>query len=50
MTEILDLMRSGRLRVDVTEVFPLANAADAHRHLEQRASRGKLVLQVGGRG
>jgi NADPH:quinone reductase-like Zn-dependent oxidoreductase len=25
-------------------VFPLARAADAHRHLERRANRGKVLL------
>lgn len=45
--KILGWMTDGKLKVDVTEVFPLANAAAAHEHLEGRASRGKLLLQVG---
>jgi NADPH2:quinone reductase len=38
------LMREGRLRLHVGKTFPLAQAADAHRHLESRQSTGKLVL------
>jgi NADPH2:quinone reductase len=37
----------GELRVDVTEVMPLAQAARAHRLLEERRSTGKLLLAVG---
>ena len=38
------LMREGKLRLHVGRTFPLADAADAHRHLESRRSTGKLVL------
>jgi NADPH2:quinone reductase len=37
----------GDVRVDVTDVFPLDDAARAHRLLEDRASTGKLLLAVG---
>lgn len=36
---------AGELRVDVTRVFGLADAAEAHRLLESRASTGKLLLE-----
>ena len=36
---------AGELRVDVTRVFPFAEAAEAHRLLESRASTGKLLLE-----
>ena len=36
---------AGELRVEVTRLFGLAEAADAHRLLESRASTGKLLLQ-----
>ena len=39
-----DLMRTGRLRLHIGKTFPLAQAADAHRHLESRQSTGKLIL------
>src|SRR5215475_14488367 len=38
------LMREGRLKLHIGRTFPLAEAADAHRHLESRQSTGKLVL------
>jgi NADPH2:quinone reductase len=38
------LMREGRLKLHIGKTFPLAEAADAHRHLESRRSTGKLVL------
>jgi len=36
---------AGELRVEVTRVFGLDEAAEAHRLLESRASTGKLLLQ-----
>lgn len=38
------LMREGKLTLHVGRTFPLADAAEAHRHLESRQSTGKLVL------
>ena len=37
-------MLAGKLKLEVTETFPLAQAADAHRRLESRATTGKLLL------
>jgi NADPH2:quinone reductase len=39
---------SGRLAVTLDDVLPLGQAAEAHRLLESRATRGKLLLQVDG--
>ncbi len=39
-----DLADSGRLRVEVQRTFPLEQAAEAHRQLEDGHVRGKLVL------
>jgi len=36
----------GAVRVDVTDVLPLDQAAEAHRRIEARAVRGKLVLRA----
>lgn len=44
--QIFDWIADGRLRLCVSEVIPLADAAEAHRRLESRASRGKLLLGV----
>ena len=38
------LMREGRLKLHIGKIFPLAQAAEAHRHLESRESTGKLLL------
>jgi NADPH2:quinone reductase len=36
----------GGLRVRVDRVFPLEQASDAHRLMEQRGTLGKLLLEV----
>jgi zinc-binding alcohol dehydrogenase/oxidoreductase len=41
-----DLIRSGRARVHVDRVFPLAEAAAAHEHLEAGEQFGKVVLRI----
>jgi NADPH2:quinone reductase len=38
--------RAGKLAVAIDREFPLAAAAEAHRHLEGRGTRGKLLLRV----
>jgi NADPH2:quinone reductase len=42
--ELQDWVAAGWLRVIVGQAFPLADAAEAHRRLEQRQTRGKLIL------
>jgi len=37
---------AGRLEVALDRVFPLAQAADAHRYLEARQTKGKLLLRI----
>jgi len=37
-------LAAGRLKIDISKTFPLAEAAEAHRQLEGRASTGKLLL------
>ncbi|MFT4052050.1 MAG: NADP-dependent oxidoreductase [Microbacterium sp.] len=41
------LLESGAIQVYIDRVFPLAEAADAHRELERGHTRGKIVLSVG---
>jgi NADPH:quinone reductase-like Zn-dependent oxidoreductase len=38
------LAEEGKLRVEIDETFPLAQAAEAHRHLEAGRAKGKVVL------
>jgi NADPH2:quinone reductase len=43
-----ELIKSGRARVHVDRVYPLAEAAAAHVHLEAGAQFGKVVLRIPG--
>ncbi|MEO7272942.1 MAG: zinc-binding dehydrogenase, partial [Vicinamibacterales bacterium] len=44
--EVLALVGSGELKVQISQTYALADAAQAHRDLESRATTGKLVLRV----
>jgi NADPH2:quinone reductase len=44
---VLHELAAGRLRVPIDEVLGLEGAAEAHRRIEERRVRGKLVLEVG---
>jgi len=46
--EVLDAVRSGRVRLEIGGTFPLEQAAAAYAALEGRSSTGKLVLTIGG--
>lgn len=46
LEELVRLVADGHLRVPVDRVYPLEEAAEAHRHLEAGGVRGKLVLRV----
>ena len=46
LATIARLLDSGAVHVFVDRVFPLAEAADAHRALETGHTRGKVVLSV----
>jgi NADPH:quinone reductase-like Zn-dependent oxidoreductase len=48
LTAITDLVEQGRLRVLIDAVFPLEEAAEAHRRSETNRSSGKIVLRVDG--
>ncbi|MET0854083.1 MAG: NADP-dependent oxidoreductase [Microbacteriaceae bacterium] len=43
---ITRLIEAGDVRVHIDEVFPLSDAAEAHRALERGHTRGKIVLAV----
>lgn len=42
--DIFNWMAAGKLKVRIDKTFPLAQAADAHRYLEGRLSKGKILL------
>ncbi len=44
--EIARLVESGAVKVEVEKVYPLADAAEAHRRMESGRTRGKLVLDT----
>lgn len=46
MAELAGLIAAGELEVPIAKVFPLAQVHDAYRELEQRHTRGKLVLSL----
>ncbi len=45
-TELFDVVRSGAVKVEVSQVYPLKDAAQAHRALEARKTTGSTVLIV----
>ena len=46
LSKIGELIDAERLRVHVSEIFPLADAARAHACIQTGHTRGKLVLRV----
>lgn len=45
-SDLFAAWESGRLKVAIDREYPLTQAADAHRHLENRGTRGKLLLKI----
>ncbi|WP_325050262.1 zinc-binding dehydrogenase [Amycolatopsis panacis] len=46
IAELGRLFRTGALRPQVDQVFPLAQIAEAHRTLERGGVRGKIVVEI----
>jgi NADPH2:quinone reductase len=42
--ELLNWLKEGSLHARIDKTFPLANAAEAHRYLEGRQTKGKVLL------
>jgi NADPH2:quinone reductase len=42
--DLIDMVRLGRVKIPVTKAYPMADAAQAHRDLEGRATTGSIVL------
>ncbi len=47
-TDLFDVVQSGAVKVEVSQVFPLEDAAQAHRDLEARKTTGSTVLTMEG--
>ncbi|WP_028610833.1 NADP-dependent oxidoreductase [Paenibacillus harenae] len=46
LAELVELHSKGRLHIHIRDSFPLERAEDAHRALETRHGRGKIVLKM----
>lgn len=46
LAELCDIYAQGKLHIHIRKVFPLDQAASAHREVESRHGRGKVVLTV----
>jgi NADPH:quinone reductase len=44
--DVLGAVEAGKLKVCIQHVYPLAEAANAHRDLEARKTTGKLILEI----
>jgi NADPH2:quinone reductase len=42
--ELFEVMQSGKVKIEVSATYPLAEAARAHRDLEARKTTGSVVL------
>jgi NADPH2:quinone reductase len=42
--ELFEVVRSGAVRIEIRQTYPLAEAAQAHRDLEARSTTGSTVL------
>jgi len=45
-SELFEMVRSGKVKVEVKQSFPLEQAAEAHRALEARETTGSTVLTI----
>jgi NADPH2:quinone reductase len=43
-SELFEMVRSGKVKIEVRQSFPLKDAADAHRALEARKTSGSTIL------
>jgi NADPH:quinone reductase len=41
---LFDVVRSGKVKIEISKQYPLAEAAQAHRDLESRKTTGSIVL------
>ena len=46
LTEIFRLYAAGKVKPVIGKIFPLEQAAEAHRYIHHRQNIGKVLLQV----
>lgn len=46
MDKIIELMKEGYVRPHVDKIFPLEQAGKAHRYIQERKNKGKVVLKI----
>ena len=44
MAELFPMITNGKVKLIVDRVLPMSNVADAHKHLANRGTRGKVIL------
>jgi NADPH2:quinone reductase len=44
ISDLLERVAGGELRVEIDRTFPLAEAADAHSYIESRQAFGRVVI------
>jgi NADPH:quinone reductase len=42
--ELFDIVKSGKVRIEINQTYPLQDAAQAHRDLEGRKTTGSTLL------
>jgi NADPH:quinone reductase-like Zn-dependent oxidoreductase len=47
LTQVLDLVASGRIKPIIGQILPLEEASQAHRMLAEQRNFGRLVLRIG---
>jgi NADPH:quinone reductase-like Zn-dependent oxidoreductase len=45
LAQLAALLAAGRLEIPIAKIYPLSEVRDAYRELEQRHTRGKIVLE-----
>ncbi|MGH8008204.1 MAG: zinc-binding dehydrogenase, partial [Candidatus Binatia bacterium] len=45
-THWLPLLAAGRIKPIIDRVFPLAQAGEAHRYMEENRNFGKIILEI----
>jgi len=44
--DLFEVVRSGKVKIEVKQTFPLSQAAEAHRALEARRTTGSTILTI----